>query len=163
MSPHPLVSAQEKTQLKKSLSEIRSADYLLAEQCGTTHVEDYTDVDILREWAKVLQHPALAFPYFSIRRVRWQRCCPSQTHFNGLRTAVPNLRGLLLIDQSDLALQGGGPLIELMWRRREIENYLLVPNVIFRFCRREMLRISGLVEAANVGQELLWTETFRLT
>jgi len=161
-SPHPLVSAQEKTQLKKSLSEIRSADYLLAEQCGAVlYVEDYTDVDILREWAKVLQHPALHFLTSPFVVYVGNVAAQARAHFNGLRTAVPDLRGLLLIDQSDLALQGGGPLIELMWRRREIENYLLVPNVIFRFCRREMLRISGLMEAANVGQELLWTETLQ--
>ena len=161
-APHSLVSAQEKVQLKKSLSEIRSADYLLAEQRGAVlYVEDYTDVDILREWARVLDHPALRFLSSPFVVYVGNVAAQARAHFNGLRTAVPDLRGLLLIDQSDILLQSGGPLVELMWRRREIENYLLMPDVILRFCRREILRISGLVEAGNVGQEPLWSETLQ--
>jgi hypothetical protein len=159
---HPLVSAQEKVQLKKSLSEIRSADYLLAEQRGAVlYVEDYTDVDILREWARVLGHPALSFLSSPFVVYVGNVAAQARAHFNGLRTAVPDLRGLLLIDQSDIFLQSGGPLVELMWRRREIENYLLIPDVILRFCRREILRISGLAEAGNVGQEPFWPEALQ--
>ena len=128
LPPHPLVSAQEKTQLKKSLSEIRSADYLLAEQCGAVlYVEGYTDIDILREWAKVLQHPAVHFLTSPFVVYVGNVAAQARAHFNGLRTAVPNLRGLLLIDQSDLALQSGGPLIELMWRAARLRTISWYP------------------------------------
>jgi len=161
-TPHSLASTHEKTQLKKSLSEIRSADYLLAEQRGAVlYVEDYTDIDILREWARTLQHPALGFLDSPFVVYVGNVAAQARAHFNGLRTAVADLRGLLLIDQSDFALQSGGPLTELMWQRREIENYLLVPEVILRFCRREILRISGLVEGGSVGQGPLWSEALQ--
>lgn len=161
-APHSLISAQEKVQLKKSLSEIRNADYLLAEQRGAVlYVEDYTDVDVLREWARVLDHPALRFLNSPFVVYVGNVAAQARAHFNGLRTAVPDLRGLLLIDQSDILLQSGGPLVELMWRRREIENYLLMSDAILRFCRREILRISGLAEVGNAGQEPLWTETLQ--
>lgn len=161
-APHSLISAQEKAQLKKSLSEIRSADYLLAEQRGAVlYVEDYTDIDILREWARVLAHPALKFLDSPFVVYVGNVAAQARAHFNGLRTAVPDLRGLLLIDQSDIALQSEGPLTELMWQRREIENYLLMPEAILRFCRREILRFSGLAEAGASGQEPLWTESLQ--
>jgi hypothetical protein len=63
---------------------------------------------------------------------------PSQArgHFEGLKAAYPKLRGVLIIDKTDAILQEGS-LVEMMWRRREIENYLLVPAAILRFCAQE--------------------------
>jgi hypothetical protein len=149
-TPHPLMSAQEKTQLKKSLSEIRSADYLLAEQRGAVlYVEDYTDVDILREWANLLKHPACAFLESPFVIYVGNVASQARTHFHGLRMAYPGLRGVLLLDHTDTALQTGGPLLELMWRRREIENYLLVPEAILRFCERELRRTHGVPEQST--------------
>jgi hypothetical protein len=142
-TPRPLVTPQEKSQLRKSLSEIRSADYLLARQRGAIlYVEDYTDLDILREWAGVLAHPASEFLRSPFAVYIGNVPAKARDHFNGLRSARPDLRGLLLIDQTDLQLQSGGALRELMWRRREIENYLFIPDVIMRFCERELHRIS---------------------
>jgi hypothetical protein len=36
-----------------------------------------------------------------------------------------------------------------MWSRREIENYLLAPEAILRFCRRELQRVRGVPEQAE--------------
>jgi hypothetical protein len=141
-TPRRLVTPQEKSQLRKSLSEIRSADYLLANQRGAIlYVEDYTDLDILREWASALSHPASEFLRSPFAVYIGNVPTKARDHFNGLRSARPDLRGLLLIDQTDLQLQSGGALRELMWQRREIENYLLVPDAILRFCERELCRV----------------------
>ena len=161
-TPHPLVSAQEKTQLKKSLREIRSADYLLAEQRGAVlYVEDYTDVDILREWASRLGHPALKFLELPFVVYVGNVAAQARAHFTGLRTAVSDLRGVLLLDQTDLSLQSAKMWIETMWRRREIENYLLIPDVILRFCRRELHRVAGLGAAGDPDQASLWSDALQ--
>jgi len=145
--PHSLISNQQKSQLKKSLSEIRSSDYLLAEQKKSIlYVEDHTDLAILREWAMILKHPAREFldsPF-----VVYVGNVPShaRTHYYGLRDAYPNLRGLMLIDHTDIEIGQEGALQELMWQRREIENYLLVPDAILRFCDKEIERMIGIAE-----------------
>jgi hypothetical protein len=44
----------------------------------------------------------------------------ARKHFDGLRAAVPTLKGLVLIDQTAVTLQTGRDLSERMWQRREI-------------------------------------------
>lgn len=160
--PHPLASRGEKAQLKKSLSEIRRADYLLAEQRGSVlYVEDYTDVAILREWAIVLDHPARAFLESPFAVPVGNVPARARDHFYGLQAAYSNLRGVLLIDQTDTQLQAGGVLLELMWRRREIENYLLVPEAILRLCRREARRAHGLPDQSTDQLDLFTPDDLR--
>ena len=145
--PHLLATRQQKSQVRKSLSEIHSVDYLLAEQRGAVlYVEDYTDIDILRKWAEILEHPAydfLASPFaVHIGNVPTR----ARTHFFGLREACPTLKGVMLIDKTDVALDEGSELVELMWKRQEIENYLIVPAAIERFCNAELRELSGIKE-----------------
>ena len=153
--PHLLASPQEKTQFKKSLSEIRRADYLLAEQRGgVLYVEDYTDVAILREWSIVLEHPARVFLESPLAVYVGNVPARARDHFYGLRAACPNLRGVLLIDQTDAQLRADGALLETMWKRREIENYLLAPDAILRLCRRQALRAHGLPDISTEQMDL---------
>jgi hypothetical protein len=140
--PHRLTSRQEARQFRKSLSEIRSVDYLLAEQRKRVlYVEDYTDIDILLEWARVLSHPALEFLESPFAVYVGNVVPRARDHFYGLRAAYPELRGALLIDQAEGELDTKGALRELMWRRREIENYLLVPDAVLRLCAAEITRL----------------------
>jgi hypothetical protein len=135
-TPKPLISDQEASQLRKSLTRISGNDYLRAKERGAVlYVEDYTDVDILREWARRLDHPALKFLESPFAHYIGNVPSQGREHFAGLKAAFPALRGLLLIDHTDKELQSG-LLTEMMWRRREIENYLLVPKAILRFCER---------------------------
>jgi hypothetical protein len=147
--PKPLALSQQKSQLKKSLSQISSSDYLLAAQRGgILYVEDYTDVEILSEWADRLDHPAHEFLKSPFVVHIGNVASRARDHFYGLRSAYPELRGVMLIDNTETNLQEGF-LKELMWRRREIENYLMVPDVILRFCRNELMRFHGLGEHEN--------------
>jgi hypothetical protein len=54
----------------------------------------------------------------------------ARDHFYGLREAKPDLVGFALFDRLTTPLQGGQPLRERMWTRREIENYLCSPEVL---------------------------------
>jgi hypothetical protein len=54
-------------------------------------------------------------------------------HFYGLREAKGDLVGFALFDRLDQALQKHAALKEHMWKRREIENYLAIPEVLLKY------------------------------
>lgn len=151
-SPVPLASNQEKSQIRKSLCRISSSDYLKAKERGAVlYVEDFTDMDILREWTLKLDHPLAKFLKSPFTVYVGNTPKKARDHFAGLKTAFAQLKGVLLIDHTDTALQKN-PLMELMWRRREIENYLLVPKAIIRLC----MRLVNETSANGIRQENLF-------
>ncbi len=133
-APHRLISTSQKSQLRKALTEIRGLDFLLASQKGgVLYAEGTTDLSILKSWARVLNHRALQFllsAYF--KPIEGNDVSRARTHFFALREAYPDFRGVCLLDRTDFQLQREG-LVEVSWRRREIENYLIVPKAIKRF------------------------------
>ncbi|MEO7318177.1 MAG: AAA family ATPase, partial [Chthoniobacteraceae bacterium] len=159
-TPRPLTTKKEADALRKALTRIPSADYLQAkEREAVLYLEDYTDLEILRSWAEVLTHEkALEFLKSPFVHYVGNVAAHARDHFYGLHGAHPQLRGLLLIDQTDLELQGG-VLVERMWTRREIENYLLVPPAILRFCEAELRQKP---EFAGIEDELFAPEFARL-
>jgi ABC-type taurine transport system ATPase subunit len=128
--PHR-VNDRRGSQLLKSLNEIGFEDYYLAEQNGwVLYLEGSTDLAILQAFSGRLGHEratkALERPfvkYFANSTTEVSR------HFHGLREAYPDLRGVALFDRLDRPLRDLGA-SGLMWRKREIENYL---------CTRETL------------------------
>ena len=122
-----------KSQLVKSLTSIGFEQYLLAEQKGwILYLEGSTDLSILKEYAKILNHPVL--PYLESPFVKYVTNLPSvaREHFYGLQEGVSKLKGVALFDKINERLQQND-LIETMWKRREIENYLPIPEVIERY------------------------------
>lgn len=122
-----------KSQLVKSLTTIGFEQYLLAKQKGwVLYLEGSTDLSILKEFAMVLNHPVL--PYLKIPFVKYVTNRPedARNHFYGLQEGVSDLKGIALFDRIDKELQQDN-LIEVMWQRREIENYLPIPEVIERY------------------------------
>jgi hypothetical protein len=57
----------------------------------------------------------------------------ARSHFYGLREAKRDLVGIAIFDRLERDLQPDEPLKELMWRRREIENYLCYPEVLVAY------------------------------
>jgi hypothetical protein len=84
----------------------------------------------------------------------------ARAHFEGLKAAYPKLRGVLIIDKTDAVLQEGS-LVEMMWRRREIENYLLVPAAILRFCSQAAKDTFG-SSAESGDTHLLFGQTLEV-
>ena len=112
-------------QLRKALAEIGFDQYAQAEQNGwVLYLEGSTDLDVLRAFARRLGHAAaerlLERPF-----VHYVGNQPSAAgrHYFGLREALPGLKGVALFDRIDTG-PAGGPLVRLVWRKREIENYL---------------------------------------
>ncbi len=119
------------SQLLKALRDIGCDQYYQAEATGwVLYLEDSTDLAILQTFARRLEHPAAAYlerPF--VKYLQNNVPQPAREHFFGLREAKPDLVGIALFDHLDKELQQG-PLTELMWTKREIENYFTVPQVL---------------------------------
>ena len=101
------------------------------------YCEGESDRRILEAWAKRLDHPAGKFfrnPF--LHPLGGRRTREARHHLFGVRAVHKDIRGLLLVDAD-----GGEDLHDLsadgldihVWRRYEIENYLLVPAAVARF------------------------------
>lgn len=125
-------------QVLKSLRDIGFEQYYQAEQTGwVLYLENSTDLAILQAFAKTLGHPVAArleqpFVHYVASNLP-QR---ARDHFYGLREARPDLVGVALFDRLDKELHRDRPLMELMWARREIENYFCREEILLNFARQ---------------------------
>jgi hypothetical protein len=121
------------SQLLKSLNSIGWDHYYMAEQTGwVLYLEGASDLEILRAFAQTLGHvkamEVLSRPFVHYIGTNHPPLC--RDHFNGLREAKKDLIGIAIFDRIDRELPANDSLVEMMWQRREIENY---------FCTREVL------------------------
>jgi ABC-type taurine transport system ATPase subunit len=126
------------SQVLKALKEIGFDQYYLAEQRGwVLYMEGSTDLAILQTFAQILGHRAaelLERPFVHYVANQPQK---ARDHFYGLREAYPELFGVALFDRLNANLKNDPALIETMWERREIENYLCMEEVLFAYARSE--------------------------
>lgn len=140
--PRALATSQDRTRLVDALRELEVSDLLRARECGAIlYVEGESDEDILREWARILEHRAREFFALpNIHRLRGRLPQEARRHFALLRTEFPELSGVCLLDRNDHDRRDEGRdqagLQVLQWKRYEIENYLLHPDAIKRFVAR---------------------------
>ena len=144
--PRLLTTTTDRNRLSESLRTLSNEDILIAlDAPGILYLEDYTDLQILREWARILKHPALDI---LTRRLFWRQIVvqprdgahgiQAKDHYDALTLVRPDLPGLQLVDGDarpeigETALTGHG-LQRLRWRRYEIESYLLHPMALERF------------------------------
>lgn len=141
------------SQVLKSLSEIGFDHYYQAEQTGwVLYLEGSTDLAILQAFAKLLEHEAavvLERPF--VHYVQTNLPQHARDHFFGLQEAKADLVAIALFDNLDKNLQQGQALVEMMWRRREIENYLCLPEVLLAYARHD-LAVDDLFGQAEAGR-----------
>ncbi len=140
--PHKLVDEAQRDQVREALKRLTSLDLLLAEQApGILYVEGETDLNLLREWANLLEHPTYKFfaknPFWHSNQGRHPR--EARAHFFALKAARPGIRGLLVLDGDnrrlpDRELTSEG-LEVTRWMRYETENYLVHPLALARFVK----------------------------
>ena len=145
-TPRKIANDKEKASLIQSLSILSNMDLMLATDQGKVlYVEGHTDLDILRAWAKILNHPITQFmenPFWksSVSETRHQgKGIKAQDHFESLLLAQVDIRGVQVSDrdgnentpESQTALDG--KLLKLCWARYEIESYLIQPATLARF------------------------------
>lgn len=133
-TPHPMRHPQ---QLLKALSILGYEQFLQAEIKGwVLYLEGSTDLAALQALASAANHTramrALDNPFVCYVL---NQPAKAREHFYGLHDeAFPNLRGLALFDNSPgITLHTGGALREILWPRREIENYFCQPFLLTRW------------------------------
>ena len=134
-----------KSQVRKALADIGFDQYYQAEQTGwVLYLEGPTDLAILQAFAKRLGKDdafrALDRPF--VHYVGNQPASAAK-HFHGLREALPALEGIALFDRRDGGVPDSRPLQNLVWRKREIENY---------FCTEATLEAYASASAATETQ-----------
>jgi predicted ATPase len=154
--PHRVDTRSRHAQVKKALESIRMADYFVAERRGwLLYLEGSTDLAILARLAERLDHPAKSVlnDLVPVNYLGNNKPNEAREHFEGLREAKPDLVGFVLFDRLDKELRTGSQLVERMWKRREIENYLVTPESL-RALVVKGLRDDDLIEQGEAQNRL---------
>lgn len=132
--PHRIDDRGSRSQLLKSLKSIGFDQYYQAEQTGwVLYLEGSTDLLILRVLSELTDHPAKAYlerPFVCYVQNRPEK---AREHFCGLREAKPDLVGFALFDRLEQQLKDTPALMEYMWKRREIENYICTKDAVLSY------------------------------
>lgn len=147
-------SISDKAKTQSSLKLFGTENYVKAIDRGyVLYVEGSTDVDMLRALAHRIQHPVAdkfderlnayyiqnIYPDISLEseldRVEMGHEIKPGRHFAHLRSLLPQLRGLAILDndgrgRSDVIDQG---LQILFWDRYEAENYFITPELLLAY------------------------------
>ncbi len=128
------------SQVLKALRDIGFDQYYQAQETGwVLYLENSTDLAILQVLADRLGHAARSYlerPF--VKYVETNLPQRAREHFQGLKEAKDDLVGIAIFDRLDRNLQSGDALTELMWRRREIENYFTTQDVLLAYARHEL-------------------------
>ena len=162
-TPRMLADSEERARLVESLRILSHTDIMLAlDAPGVLYVEGHTDLDILREWARVLRHPA---EELLTTRLFWKPTVAevrpgapgilARDHYGALRLVREDLPGLELVDgDAHPGIQPtpiiGQGLQRLRWRRYEIESYLVHPAAIARFVERTVGAVAAPTHLADL-------------
>lgn len=145
--PRRLASATDVQRLKKAVAILQQSDLVAAlESPGILYLEGYTDLNLLREWARVLKHPLSDYlnrtPFWRAKqspgRVDGAEV-PAKDHFEALRLMNEQMRAVWLVDADGKRTIPPSPrpepekLNRLVWSRYETESYLVHPAVLARF------------------------------
>ncbi len=152
-NPHRLGGG--KSQVRKALAEIGFDQYYQAEQQGwVLYLEGATDLAILRAFAHRLriQEAVSALERPFVHYVRNQPA-KAESHFFGLREALPELRGVALYDRLETELNANPYLNHLTWQRREIENYFCTKNTLQAYARRALHEFDDMPLFLTAEQE----------
>jgi len=132
------------SQVLKALRDIGFEHYYLAEETGwVLYLEGSTDLAMLRAFAIALEHPAREhlerpFVHYVANQPR-----KAQDHFHALCEAKPDLAGMAIYDRLDAKLPEDPKLVQRMWTRRELENYLCQRDALLDFAEFQGRKEKG--------------------
>ena len=135
-TPHRI---NKQSEVLKALGDIGFEDYYQAKITGfILYLEGATDLALLRSFAKALNHDATRVLERPFVRYVGNHINDARAHFYGLREAKPDLAAYALFDRLDRGIPvSKGTLVEHMWPRREIENYLLPTETLRQYAHSE--------------------------
>ncbi len=144
-SPHRLISDTQREEVREALRRISAMDVMLAEQSsGILYVENETDFNLLRAWARVLDHPLKGWfeaqPFWHANQGRNPR--EAKGHFFALRAIKPGIGAILLLDGDNRGLTdhevAADGLAIARWERYEVESYLIHPEALMRYIQSKV-------------------------
>jgi hypothetical protein len=91
----------------------------------------------------VLGHPAREFLDAPFVEFIGNKLSKAESHFWGLREAVKDLLGVVILDHQDNPPDGSKDLAAHFWSRNEIENYLSIPEVLVRYAEKLAVDAAG--------------------
>jgi hypothetical protein len=169
-TPRMVADTAERARLVDSLTILSHTDVMQALVApGVLYLENYTDLGILREWARILGHPAeaiLTTGLFWKPAVSETRSgapgITARDHYEALRLVRPDLPGLELVDgDAHTGIQStpitGQGLQRLRWRRYEIESYLVHPDALARFVEHTVGAAAAPAHLADLRRHLAET------
>lgn len=128
------------SQVLKSLKEIGFEQYYLAEQTGwVLYLEGSTDLAILKAFAEILGHECREYLEHPFVHYVLNQPQKARDHFFGLQEAKRDLVGIAIFDRLDKELKQRPQLKEVMWRKRELENYLCQQEVLLAYAKYDQL------------------------
>jgi predicted ATPase len=168
--PHPLNIDSHRDQVREALKRLSSLDILEVESGkNILYLEDESDFKILSEFAGILGHRMTCFldnPFVVF--IHGHEVREAKVHLFALRAIRPDVRGVLLLDGDNRSLPdheiGTDQLTILRWKRYEIENYLIHPNVLYRFIQgpyTDLFSVSRKKKAEEFLTQRLSPESIR--
>jgi len=166
--PRMLATTEEQARVILSLKVLSQTDMMLALTApGVLYLENYTDRDILREWARILGHPA--YDLFGSRTFFWRPTVAetragspgirAPQHYEALRLIREDLPAIELVDGDarpeiqPTEITGRG-FQRLRWRRYEIESYLVHPEALARFVEHTVGSAAAAPHVADLRRYL---------
>ena len=142
------------SQVLKSLRDIGFEHYYQAEEMGwVLYLEGSTDLAILRAFAERLAHPARTLLDRLFVHYVGNQPHKAKEHFYAIREAKPDLVGTAIYDRLEQEPSSDPNLKQMMWRRREIENYI---------CQRDVL-LAHAETRGRLDQGELFAASWRAT
>ena len=147
--PRIIADKAERSALITVLTALDNMDIILAYQLpGILYVEGYTDIAILRTWAKKLNHHLFTFlekPFWkpTVYETHHQGTgIKAERHFEALKLVRTDILGLELRDSDGHNVPAGPKILHnglarMHWSRYEIESYLIHPKSIVRFVNND--------------------------
>ncbi len=126
------------SQVLKALRDIGFEHYYLAEETGwVLYLEGPTDLAMLRAFAGALKHRAREYLERPFVHYVGNQPRKALEHFHGLREAKKDLIGIAIYDRLETNLPNDPKLVQRMWRRRELENYLCQRETLLAYAEAE--------------------------
>lgn len=178
-APRLVADTEEKARLVKSLGALTHGDLLHAEGArGVLYTEDFTDLDVLEEFARVLgDEDALRLLTVEVMRKRARAAQPDglgeitpTRHWEMLKLVRASLPAVELLDRDsqnrgDEFVSGTAERMQrLRWQYYEIETYLLSPEPWRRFLVAKLgagPAADAAIEAAFAEMDNLLEASFR--
>lgn len=149
--PRRLASTVDVQRLRQAVAVLQQSDLVAAfEAPGILYLEGYTDLNLLREWARVLQHPLKDYfdrtPFWRAKQPPGRSDAaevPVKDHFEALRLVNEQMTGVWLVDSDGKGtIQASqaperGKLNRALWTRYESESYLIHPAALARFIKQK--------------------------